>query len=354
MTVDDENSVYVGGLPYDCNEDIIRKAFDPYGQIVAVKIINDHDIGGKCYGFVTFLNPRSAIDAIYEMNGKKIGGRVVKVNEVKTRGGRPQFNRVDSRRDTDKNLDWDRDRNRERDHDHDRERHHDRNTGRSRDREREYERPRGYDRSKNRSVHENHDRDQNLDLEREGSEQEWGRNRDRGFGRDLDLDWDRDREMDTNHDHVRRESDEDQQSKGRISSRFSDRQSRELSSNSCDDYHDQVKEQLEVAVQNRDNLHQEISQIQEKLDEREIYVSDLQMKTQKLEGALAVAKKNSSQKRIQLNKFKRCILQVNDHTKKLKSSELELQSLVDTIMVEADDVEDAEGMAGSMYINGKA
>ncbi|KAF5186076.1 hypothetical protein FRX31_024337 [Thalictrum thalictroides] len=48
--------------------------------------------------------------------------------------------------------------------------------------------------------------------------------------------------------------------------------------------------------------------------------------------------------------FQRCIQQVNEYTEKLKSSELELQSLVDTIMVEADDVE----VAGSVYIYGKA
>ncbi|KAF5189465.1 RNA-binding (RRM/RBD/RNP motifs) family protein [Thalictrum thalictroides] len=353
MTVDDEKSVYVGGIPYDCNEDMIRKAFDPYGQIVAVKIVNDNDIGGKCYGFVTFLNPRSAVDAIIEMNGKKIGGRVVKVNEVKTRGGRPHFNRGNSFRDTERNLDWDRDRNRERDHDHDRDHHRDRHR-RSRDREweweREYDHPRGYDRSKDRFVDETNDRDQNQDVEREGGEQEWGRKRDQNLGRDLDRD--RDREVDRYHNHIRRENDKDkdQQSKSRISSRFSDRQSRELSSNSSDDYQDQVKEQVELSVQNHANLQQEISQIQERLDERERYVLDLQKKSQKLEDALAVAKKISSQKRTQLNKFQRCIQQVNEYTEKLKSSELELQSLVDAIMVEADDVE----VAGSVYIYGKA
>lgn len=34
------------------------------------QIVNDHGIGGKCYGFVTFTNPRSAVDAINDMNGR--------------------------------------------------------------------------------------------------------------------------------------------------------------------------------------------------------------------------------------------------------------------------------------------
>lgn len=35
-----------------------------------LQIINDRGVGGKCYGFVTFTNPRSAVDAISEMDGQ--------------------------------------------------------------------------------------------------------------------------------------------------------------------------------------------------------------------------------------------------------------------------------------------
>ncbi|KAJ0933823.1 putative RNA recognition motif domain, nucleotide-binding alpha-beta plait domain superfamily [Helianthus annuus] len=70
MTIDDENSVYVGNLPYESTEDTIRSAFDIYGQIIAVKIINDRGVNGKCYGFVTFTNPRSAVNAISDMDGR--------------------------------------------------------------------------------------------------------------------------------------------------------------------------------------------------------------------------------------------------------------------------------------------
>nr|GFA92450.1 U1 small nuclear ribonucleoprotein 70 kDa isoform X2 [Tanacetum cinerariifolium] len=37
MTIDDENSIYVGNLPYEATEATIRAAFDIYGQIIAVK-----------------------------------------------------------------------------------------------------------------------------------------------------------------------------------------------------------------------------------------------------------------------------------------------------------------------------
>lgn len=34
------------------------------------QIVNERGVGGKCYGFVTFTNPRSAEDAIKDMNGR--------------------------------------------------------------------------------------------------------------------------------------------------------------------------------------------------------------------------------------------------------------------------------------------
>jgi RNA recognition motif-containing protein len=37
---------------------------------IFLQIINDHTTRGKCYGFVTFVNPRAANDAINDMNGR--------------------------------------------------------------------------------------------------------------------------------------------------------------------------------------------------------------------------------------------------------------------------------------------
>lgn len=34
------------------------------------QLINDRGVGGKCYGFVTYTNPRSAVDAISDMDGR--------------------------------------------------------------------------------------------------------------------------------------------------------------------------------------------------------------------------------------------------------------------------------------------
>ncbi|OVA06537.1 RNA recognition motif domain [Macleaya cordata] len=354
MTIDDDNSIYVGGLPYDCTEDSIRRVFNLYGAVVAIKIINDREIGGKCYGFVTFTNPRSAIDAINDMNGRTIGGRVVRVNEVKTRGGRSHLNRENSHRDSerDMDMDWDRARERERDHDHDRDRYRDRIHNRSRDRdierETEYEHPRDHDRSRGRfSV-----RDRVQDHVH--NEQERNINHDRDQGRELDLDSNRDREVDRSNDNERKDKDNDQLSKSRIGSHFVDGRSRELSSNSSDDYDDEVKEQLEISIQRHGELQKEISQIEEKFEEKNQLVSELKKKSQKLEDALTSAKKLTSQRQHQLTMLQRCFLQVTDYTEKLKNSEQELQSLVDTAMVDADDGDDAANGDGALHTYGKA
>ncbi|KAK9101871.1 hypothetical protein Sjap_019125 [Stephania japonica] len=331
MTIDDDNSIYVGGLPYSATEDSIRRVFNLYGSVVAVKIINDREVGGKCYGFVTFTNPRSAIDAISDMNGRTIDGRVVRVNEVRTRGGRPNFSHGNARRDRD--MDWDRERDREKEYDHERDHYRDRNDDRSQD----------HGRSKGRFM--NRDRD----WKPEHDEKEWNRNHDRDWARDSDGEWDQDRDVDIVNDYDRRDRDGEQQSKSRTSSHFVDRQSRERSSNSSDDYYDQVKEQLEISIQKREELQKEISRLGKKLEDKQQQVLDLQKKSLKLEDALATAKKASSQRRAQLTKFHKCIQQVKDYTERLKSCEQELQSLVDVAMIEAGDDED-----GLQYLNGRA
>ncbi|KAK6941590.1 RNA recognition motif domain [Dillenia turbinata] len=156
MTIDDEKSVYAGGLPYDATGEKIRDAFQFYGSVVAVKVpsrnpnfsssfhfdfnftllrlmvINDHRVGEKCYWFVTCRNLRSAYIAIREMNGKTIGGRVVKVNEVNIRGGTWKT-KSRSRKGTDR----ERARDRERDYDRDRDRHQDHVRDNSWDRDQE-------------------------------------------------------------------------------------------------------------------------------------------------------------------------------------------------------------------------
>ncbi|KAL7134753.1 hypothetical protein ABFS83_11G047000 [Erythranthe nasuta] len=303
MTVDDNSSIYVGGLPYDIGEEGLRRVFYEYGAVVAVKIINDRTIGGKCYGFVTFANRRSALQAIKEMDGRTIDGRVIKVNEVKTRGGRTNFNHESSRHDMERSSDGDRGRDRGRDDNYDRQRHQEGHRGRSEDQDR----IRSHDRTRDRHVD---------DVEHE-------------HGRKRERDWERDRDR-----NVEQQRSNSHHKSGVNRSRFDDYGSRELSIESFSGDMDQGENKLAVSNQKLEELRNEISQLEELVADKEDVVSKLQEKYQNLEDSLISAKKSTSRRHTQLTKLHKCYLQMRDYDERFKKSEQELKWLVDSTMVE--------------------
>lgn len=330
MTIDDDNSVYVGGLPYDADEESIRRVFDLYGHVVAVKIVNDHGIGGKCYGFVTFTNPRSAVDAINDMNGRTIDGRVVRVNEVKTRGGRSNFIRESFRRSSERGN-RDRGRVRGRDYDHDEDRHWGRNRDRSRDPDQDKERghDRGHDLDRTRDQSMDRDIDRGQDRDGEVNEQELDKKRDRDRERDRELSGSRDRETQRGNDHHKSGGkDKDQTLKKVNGSDFHGQHDREHSSESSEDDYDEVEKQLKISNQHLEELQKQISEMEDLAEERRQLITNFQEKSQKLEDALTAAKKLTSLRQMQLTKLHRSFLYVKDYNERLKSAEEELQSLV--------------------------
>ncbi|KAI4377364.1 hypothetical protein MLD38_015003 [Melastoma candidum] len=352
MTIDDRSSVYVGDLPYDSTEDSLREIFSLYGSIVAVKIINDRTIRGKCYGFVTFTNPRSADDAISDMNGREVGGRILKVNGVNTRGGRMGFGgRGGGRHDMRRGFDRDRGRDREMDYDRDRERHWDRYSERERSRDRDLSRERDGDRDRDRSE-EQHARDRDRERHHYGDRDRDGDDDDRDHERDYspadDVDFDDGRG--TGGSDAR---DKDKRSRKRKGGRSSsiDRRSREFSME-LDDYSsfDKAREQLDQWIQKREELQEEVSHLEERLDGEQQLVSDLQNKSKKLEDSLTSAKKSTSQRKVLLTKLHKGFLHVRECSDKLRSLELELQSLVDSAMREnelGDDIPLRHGLAAN-------
>ncbi|CAN6271897.1 unnamed protein product [Urochloa humidicola] len=302
MAVDEVTSVYVGGLPYEANEEMLRDAFGYYGTIVSVKVINDHTVKGKCYGFVTFTHPKAAESAIAGMDGKKIGNRIVKVNEVRTRGprdfGRDGFRR-DPRRDSDRSREHDRDR----DYDHG-----------------------GF----NREIDYPMDRDHEVYERRP-------RDHDRAVEMLMDSDNDRDKE----HGSRKRFS------------RPKGRDSRDLSSSS-DGLQNDGKNPLDKTIQMREDLENEVNQMKDKIAAKDQHIADLQKKAQKLEDELVAARKVSSERQLAVTDLYKHFLQLQDYNDRVKTAEQKLQSLVDAAMVELDMAEDATTRDGSMYENGVA
>nr|GMC63434.1 probable splicing factor, arginine/serine-rich 6 isoform X3 [Ipomoea batatas] len=338
MTIDDESSIYVGGLPYSATEETLRQVFNIYGSVVDVKIINDHNVRGKCYGFVTFGNPRSAQQAINDMDGKTIDGRSVRVNEVKTRGGRPNFGPQSFHHHTKRGLDSDKDGwDIEGDYDYDRLR--DGHKDRSRDRthnSRGYQRIHNQDRERDYNV----DRDRSQDYRRDMVDFQREYQSNHGDSSERYRDQRRKRQKyDDNHEN----RDRDLISKLPNGSNLGHRNNRDQSAESSENDHDQAEKQLEVSNRMLEELQNEVPQIEERVQEKMKLVSELQEKLQKLEDSLKAVKKLRSQRQLQMSKLYKSFLHVRDSGERLKASEQELQSLVHSTMLEMD-CDDGLGM----------
>lgn len=97
--------LYVGGLPYDTNENALKDVFGQAGTVDSVSIIIDRMSGrSKGFGFVEMSSDEEAQKAIEMFNGKEFEGRNITVNEAKPmeprsqgggydRGGRGGFDR---------------------------------------------------------------------------------------------------------------------------------------------------------------------------------------------------------------------------------------------------------------------
>jgi len=83
--------LYVGNLSWSATEDEVRAAFEAYGEVTSVKLIEDRETGRpRGFGFVE-MDDAGALEAIENMDGKDFGGRNIKVNEAKPREQRSRW-----------------------------------------------------------------------------------------------------------------------------------------------------------------------------------------------------------------------------------------------------------------------
>ncbi len=76
--------LYVGNLPYSVSEDDLQGLFTEAGQVESVKLIVDRETGrSKGFAFVEMAADEGAERAITELNGRKIDGRPITVNEAR-------------------------------------------------------------------------------------------------------------------------------------------------------------------------------------------------------------------------------------------------------------------------------
>ncbi|BFZ19551.1 hypothetical protein BsWGS_22590 [Bradybaena similaris] len=78
--------LYVGSLHFNITEDMLRGIFEPFGRIVDIKIMRDHDTQRSLgFGFITFTNSDDAKKALDQLNGFELAGRPMKVGNVTER-----------------------------------------------------------------------------------------------------------------------------------------------------------------------------------------------------------------------------------------------------------------------------
>src|SRR5207244_10718513 len=66
--------IYVGNLPFDTNEDSLRAAFEPYGEVASASIVTDRETGRpRGFGFVEMNSDEQAKAAIAALHGSNMG-----------------------------------------------------------------------------------------------------------------------------------------------------------------------------------------------------------------------------------------------------------------------------------------
>ncbi len=82
-------NIFVGNLDYASTEEGLTAMFEPYGEVVSVRVITDRDTGrSRGFAFVEMPNDEEAKAAIAGLDGKELDGRPIKVDQARPKGGR--------------------------------------------------------------------------------------------------------------------------------------------------------------------------------------------------------------------------------------------------------------------------
>ncbi len=79
-------NIYIGNLSRDTTEHQLRQAFEGFGEVSTVKIVEDKYSGEpRGFAFVEMSANSEAAAAISGLNGQDMNGRALNVNEAKPR-----------------------------------------------------------------------------------------------------------------------------------------------------------------------------------------------------------------------------------------------------------------------------
>ena len=81
-----ETRLYVGNLAYSATEEELKSMFGQAGTVTSVAVIKDRETGrSKGFAFVEMASEADAQQAIDMLNGKKVGGRDLRVSIARPR-----------------------------------------------------------------------------------------------------------------------------------------------------------------------------------------------------------------------------------------------------------------------------
>lgn len=82
-------NIFVAKLNFDTQESDLRYAFEEFGEVESVKIIQDKFTGrSKGFGFVEMPNDEEAKEAISQLNDSDLDGRTIVAKEAEPRENR--------------------------------------------------------------------------------------------------------------------------------------------------------------------------------------------------------------------------------------------------------------------------
>jgi RNA recognition motif-containing protein len=74
--------LFVGGLSWTTRDAELREAFERYGEVLEAQVVTDRDTGrSRGFGFVTYVQPTEADEAVQALDGTVLDGRTIRVTE---------------------------------------------------------------------------------------------------------------------------------------------------------------------------------------------------------------------------------------------------------------------------------
>ncbi|MBZ0121692.1 MAG: RNA-binding protein [Sandaracinaceae bacterium] len=83
--------LFVGNLPYSCNEEELKRLFEPRWGVIEARIVLDRETGrSRGFGFVELAEGVNVQEVIQGLDGKEVAGRPLAVREAHDRAPKPR------------------------------------------------------------------------------------------------------------------------------------------------------------------------------------------------------------------------------------------------------------------------